>query len=312
MVSAGVGGWQGRFCEGSTQLTELRRTQPKLVAVEQAGNNSSDAERVSELFWMEWGEFRRHFWEVGVCDPWSLSSAPITDGSRMPVTLMVAEGRWVAGCSAGGMVESVATFDCNPSWELICDSSSSSGDVDNIDVHVTMYQDDIRSLHLATEVETAADGLPSAANFQPMSLFLLPPRSGGYEGGRVAQAKELLALSVNKRQLSSTLSLRSGQQYTLVGATWAPSVAGRFWISVCGGSSGARVQLRCVCFEVWQGIPALSSCTDAQLCCRALPPPLVSTETKAAMSSPWFHGRYERSPIYPTETRNTYTSFWWI
>lgn len=198
--------WRGAYGLGSA---EQSRHGAALMDRAAGSGSGSRAARVAMegqgIFWMRWQDYKTHFWEAILCDPWSQSA--ITGGAEAAPHAMAAEvacavGHWKQGRSAGGAAQASGTFRHNPSWELLLQPptgrSGTAPTTAKVKVQVAMYQEDIRGRALVDEDgELDADGIP--LGFQPMSLYVLLP------GEETPQ--ELVALDVNRRQASATLEL---------------------------------------------------------------------------------------------------------
>ena len=218
--------WKGAYADGSTEFAEVRselrrKVDPELVDGQEDGT-----------FWMAFDDFRSYFWEVGICDPWELGVLSEINRDGMDVEIDACRGEFVQGESAGGMKGS-RTFDCNPSFDVVCAGSELS---------LTLYQIDNRrpggsydSLGSAPALSTRSPAAsrrgrgadkPPKTTFQKMTAYIIEEGS--------ASIRAVVQLESHQRQAANRVPVTPNKRYRVTVATWAPAVEGKFWLTACG------------------------------------------------------------------------------
>jgi hypothetical protein len=152
---------------------------------------------------MSFDDFRTHFWEVEVCDPWELGVLTNSSPESMDVEIDAVRGEWVQGENAGGLKDS-RTFNCNPTFDVVCDGKELS---------LALYQLDTRKPGGLYATPGAASGRrstkkPPPTNFQKMTVYLVGPRG---------DTEQVVVLEAHQRQAANRVEVIPGKTYKVCG-----------------------------------------------------------------------------------------------
>ncbi|KAM8878694.1 calpain-9 [Spinachia spinachia] len=200
--------WNGPWSDGSQEWNYVNAADKNRL-LQQSDNGE---------FWMEFGDFKRNYDKVEICN---MTPDDLTDDTKRQWEVSMFEGNWIRGSTAGGCRNFIDTFWTNPQFKLKLEDADDDDEV--CSVVIALMQKNRRKLRKeGMDMETIGFAVYEAPEDEDQL---------GKDFFRYNASKARSRTYINVREISERFTLPPGS-YLLVPTTFQPHHEADFIVRV--------------------------------------------------------------------------------